>query len=196
MDSGKKGFTLLEVLISISIFTVLLLAINQLFLSLYKQQGVDMAALERIQQAGRVTEVLSRELREANRGENGNFAISIAEDDRLVFFSDLDKDGLAEKIAYFLEGTEMKKTVTEPGDDRSYAGAETTLVVCREIQNGSVPIFTYYDRNYTGSESSMTAPVDVLRVRLVGISLTLNSLGRNSSYPLHTETKIELRNLK
>ena len=103
---------------------------------------------------------------------------------------------MTERILYFIDGTYLKKTVTEAGGDNSYAGAGSTFIACEGLQNGTTAAFTYYDKNYTGAESALDTPADVLKVRLVGVSLTFNSSKRNSSYPLHIETKIELRNLK
>ncbi|MFA7169980.1 MAG: prepilin-type N-terminal cleavage/methylation domain-containing protein [Candidatus Paceibacterota bacterium] len=196
MNIKTKGFTLIEVVVSIGIFTVLMLAINFLFIALYRQQGADMAMLERTQQAGRLVEVMGRELREARRGENGNFTLAIAENNTLTFFSDIDNDDLAEKVSYFLNAGSLHKNVIEPGADLSYTGTGTNTVVCKEVQNGTSPIFTYYDESYTGLEGPMSSPVNVLKIKLVGISLTLNSTNRNSSYPLHIETKVGFRNLK
>ena len=139
---------------------------------------------------------LAKEVRESNRGENGSFALAIASTNQLTFFDDVDSDGLTEKISYFLNGTDLKRSVIEPGATFLYSGTAVTTVVLTDVRNNSVPIFTYYDEDYTGTQSSMSSPVDVLDVKLVGVSITVNSLNTFKSYPLHVETKIQLRNLK
>lgn len=189
------GFSLIEVMVSIAIFTVLMLSLNLVFVSLYRQQGNDMAMLERLQQSGRLVEQMGKELRGCNRGENGHFALAVVADTSLTFFSDVDNDGQTEMVAYALSGNNLMRTVTEPGADKTYATAGTPAVVCAGVRTGN-PIFTYYGEDYTGSESPLAVPVSVLDVKLVGVDFTLSSPNGNSSYPLHTETKIELRNLK
>lgn len=195
-NTRKKGFTLIEVVVAVAIFTVLMLAVNMLFVSLYRQQGTSAAMIKRTQDMNYLLSTMSRELRESNRGENGNFFIAQAASSTIVFYSDLDDDGLTEKISYALAGTNLKKTVTEPGSGSLYAGAGTVTVVCSEVQNGTTPIFTYYSKSYTGSQAPMILPVSALDVSLVGISFTVNTLSQNKSYPLHVETKVQLRNLQ
>lgn len=191
----QKGFTLIEVIISIAIFSLLMLAINALFLSLYKQQGSTIAMTERTQNMNRLIGTMERELREGNRAENGNFFIASAQENAITFYSDINSDGLTEKIAYALDGTDLKKTVTAPGADSLYSGAGTTSVVCAEIQNGTSPIFTYYDENYIGTGAALSSPIPVLSIRLIGISFKVNTLVQNRSYPLFVETKVRLRNI-
>jgi prepilin-type N-terminal cleavage/methylation domain-containing protein len=193
--ADKTGLTLIEVVVSIGIFAVIMAALSLLFVSLYKQQGADIGLMERTHAANAAIDKMGKELREANRGENGNFAIANAGANSLVFYSDVDNDNLTERVAYVLQGTDLKRTVVEPGSDFSYSASGTTTVLCGNVRNGTNPIFKYYDENYDGSGDSLPLPVEVLKVRVVGIFLDLNSSGI-SSYPLHIETKIQLRNLK
>jgi len=194
MANSQKGFTLLEVVMAIGIFSILMVGINILFISLYRQQGASTAMIERTRVMNILIDTISRELREGNRGENGHFFIETAANDTVTFYSDIDDDDQTERVSYSLSGSVLSKSVTEPGSDLQYSAPATVTVVCSEVQNGSTPIFTYYDENYSGAGSSMTLPVAILDVRLIGVSLTTNSTDRYKSYPLHIETKIQLRN--
>lgn len=191
---GQKGFTLLEVVMAIGIFSILMVGINLLFISLYRQQGSSAAMIERTRVMNNLIDTMAKELREGNRGENGHFFIETASNNTITFYSDIDDDNLTEKVSYSLSGSTLNKSVTQPGSDFQYSSSATVTVAFSEVQNGSTPIFTYYDENYTGTGSSMALPVSVLNVRLVGVSLTTNSTNRYKSYPLHIETKIQLRN--
>lgn len=195
-DVKKTGFTLIEVVVSIGIFAVIMAALSLLFISLYRQQGADIGLMERTHAVNAAIDKMGRELREANRGENGNFAIANAQASSLTFYSDVDDDNLTERVTYVLQDTNLQRTVVEPGSDFSYAAAGATSVLCGNVRNGASPIFEYYDENYDGSGSSLPSPVEILKVRVVGIFLDLNSSGGMSSYPLHVETKIQFRNLK
>jgi prepilin-type N-terminal cleavage/methylation domain-containing protein len=190
----KTGFTLIEVMISIAIFTVLMTAISIIFLSLYRQQGADFGMIQRTHDANNVIDMMSVQIRKANRAENGNFTLATATASSLTFYSDIDNDGLTEKVSYFLQGTDLKKNVIEPGTGLNYPGAGTTSIICGNVQNGTNPIFTYYNNTYTGTGNSLALPVQVLNVRVIGIALDLNSIDHESSYPLHVETKVQLRN--
>lgn len=194
MNSKYEGFTLIEVVVAIAIFTILMLAINVLFVSLYRQQGTSIAMVERTRRLNAALDMMARELREGNRGENGHYFIESAGDNVLAFYSDVDSDGLTERVSYSLAGTELIKSVTEPGADSLYAGSPASSIISTEVQNQGVPIFTYYDEDYTGAGAAMVLPAAVLDIKLIGVSLTVNTVQANRSYPLHIETKIQLRN--
>lgn len=187
-----NGFTLIEVVVSIGIYTVLLLAISALFLALYRQQAADIGMLERTNAANGFLTRSGRELREANRAEDGGFTLAAAAGDALTFYSDLDGDEETERISYFLADGSLQKTVTEPGAAHDYANPGSTELICTGVANAA--IFTYYNEAYAGSGASLPEPVRFLDVKLIGISLDLNAAGV-SSYPLHFETKIRFRNL-
>ncbi len=194
MENNPKasGFTLIEVLASIGIYTVLLLAISTLFLSLYRQQAADIGLLERTHNANVFLDTVGRELRAANRAEDGSFTLMTADGDTLAFYTDFDNDSETERVTYQLTGTNLTKTVVEPGAAKDYAGAGTTRTLCTQVRGAQ--IFSYYDENYAGAGAALAEPVAFLRIKLVGIAFDLNSAGL-SSYPLHFETKIRFRNL-
>jgi len=153
--------------------------------------------IQRTAAANRFIKTISKEIREASNGVGVGSLWVTAGENSLTFYSDVNGDGLAEKISYTLaEGeTDLKRTVVEPGSSPYYATEGETSIVCAEVQNGTTPIFTYYDENYVGIGDPLTPPINFVQVRLVGVSLNLNSLNKQSSYPLHVETKIHLRNL-
>lgn len=194
----QTGFTLIETVIAIAIFSVLMLAVSALFISLYRQQSASIGMIQRTAAANRLTKMIGGELREANYGVGEGSLWVAAEKNSITFYSDLDNDGKTEKISYTLAAgeTDLKKKVVEPGASAPYYNtAGVTTVVCSDVRNRiEEPVFTYYDDSYVGESGSLTIPVNFTDVRLVGVSLILNSLNVNSSYPLHVETKIDLRN--
>ncbi len=191
----QAGFTLIQVIVSIAVFTVLLLAMNRLFISIYKEQRVSVGMLERTNNANRVLAIMGEEIRPANRSKAGDYLLSIAKPYELVFFSDIDADSEMEKVAYFLDGIELKKTVTEPGTSPYYAGAGTTTVSSSQVVNGATPIFTYYDASYMGTGSALVPPIFPMDVRVVGIHLELDNPDSMSAYNLTVDTKVRLRNV-
>jgi len=191
---NKNGFTLIEVIISIAIFSMLILATNLLFISLYRQQGASMAITERTQSMNVLIGRMSKEIREGNVGEKGQSFFAIAEDKTLAFYSDVDNDDVTEKVIYALTGTDLKKTVIEPGADLEYGGTGVTSVVCVDVRNDATPIFTYYDDNYTGSEPALSGSFAVVDIKLIGISLTGNIYSQNQTHTIYIQTKVQVRN--
>jgi len=190
------GFTLIETLVAVAVFTILMFAVNAIFLSLYKQQNVDVSMIERASRAGRVLENMGKELREMGRGEDGSFSLAVTESQELSFFSDVNSDDISEKITYRLNGTDLEKIIVLPGDDSSYSGEGELTVACEGVQNGAEPIFEYYDNSYSGNEDPMLYPVRILDVKIIGINLDVNTNNSRLSDPLNIDTKVQLRNLK
>jgi prepilin-type N-terminal cleavage/methylation domain-containing protein len=188
----RNGYTIVEMLVTIVIFTVLLMALYFMFSTFYRQQQNNISTLRAMENANRLMGNLGRELRQANRAENGNYILATVTAQTLSFYSDVDQDGSTEKVTYAFSGTDLRRTVVEPGTGNTYAGAGTTTTVCTGVQNGSAAIFTYYDKSYLGSGSALTLPVNAPSVVTVGAVIDLRPL--NKSTPLHFETKIHLRN--
>lgn len=198
MDKNKRqqGFTLIQVIVSIAVFTMLLLAMNRLFVSIYREQRISVGMIERTNNANRVLAILGGELRQANRSKAGDYLLSAAEPGRLVFFSDIDADAEMEKVIYFLDGTELKKTVIKPGGLPYYGAGGTTTTVSSQVVNGATPIFSYYGESYDGSGSALAPPILPADVRVVGIHLELDTPSSMSAYNLTVDTKVRLRNAK
>jgi len=196
MLHNKSGFTLIELIIAVAILAIITVAISLLFINLYKEQASDVARIKRIDTASKTIEMMSGEIRKMNRAENGIFPLEVVQEQALVFYSDVDNDGLTERIEYSLNGTALERKLIEPGDSLDYSGTETIAVIAGGIRNGTEPIFKYYDENYTGSEDPMSEPISVTSVKIIEIILDINADEKYLSSPLRMETKIHPRNLR
>lgn len=100
-----KGFTLIETIVAIFIFTLLTGALFGFVVSAYKVHGYGWEQSLAIREAQRGIETMVKELREAQPSEQGSFPIEIAQDKEIIFYSDIDKDEQIERVRYFLGGT-------------------------------------------------------------------------------------------
>jgi len=192
----NKGFTFVELIIAVAILVIMAAAISAFFVSLYKEQTSNIARIGRIDAAGKAIEKMSGEIRKMNRAENGIFPLEVVQEQVLVFYSDVDNDGLTERIEYSLDGSVLKKKLIEPGDSLDYSGEETTTAIVDGIRNGTEPIFKYYDENYTGSEDPLSEPINVTSVKIIEVILDINADEKYLSSPLRAETKVHPRNLR
>ncbi len=191
----KSGFTLIETMVVIGIFVLLVGGVTAFFAYLYRQQGSDVAKIENISAASRVLETMSNEIRKMNRAEDGTFPLEFAQAQTLIFYSDVDGDGLTEKIEYSLDGTNLERKLTEPGGSLDYSGEAVTTIMLEGVRNGADPLFKYYDESYTGTQDPLAEPVNVTEVRLVEINLKVN-VNENQAVSFTLETKVHPRNLK
>jgi len=107
-----QGFTLIETIITIFIFTLLISAVFGLILMLYRTQNFAWQQSIAIDEARRGVETMIKEIKEAKQGENGSYPIELAEDKEFIFYSDIDNDGKVERVRYFL-GTISSETRTQ-----------------------------------------------------------------------------------
>lgn len=197
-SESDSGLTLVEVIISIAIFSIISLAGYSLISSYNKTSDFIAVQLE-LQSEGRSSlSQMVNDLRRINQGSNGAFAIESADADSFIFYSNIDDDSYFEKVEYSISGTELRKSVTKPsGSPLVYSLADkTTAVLTSKIANGATPLFSYYDDTYAGTGSSLALPVDVTAVRFVKINLVLADNPSAPASPLTMEAKVALRNLK
>lgn len=105
----RPAFTLLEALIATSITAAVLaggwaLARNVLSFNTTAYDGLSAQA-----DLLKVMNTWSLELRSALPAENGAFPILTAATNTLTFYSDIDDDGVVERVRYFLSGSKMRK---------------------------------------------------------------------------------------
>jgi len=100
--SNKNGFTLIEVLVTMSVFVIAMGAITSFVITSYRTQSYILQQSLAINEARKGVEVMVKELREAKMGDDGSYIIEKAEDYEIIFYSDIDKDGETEKIRYFI----------------------------------------------------------------------------------------------
>lgn len=116
MRKSGAGFTLIEALVVVAIFTIALGAIFGSVMMLYRTHDYTWEQSQAIEEARRGVEIMVKEIRGARSGEDGSYPIILAGDKELIFFSDIDSDGKAERVRYFLgnvnSGSQIQECVT------------------------------------------------------------------------------------
>ncbi|MEW6408127.1 MAG: type II secretion system protein [Patescibacteria group bacterium] len=195
---SNRGLTLVETLTAISIFSIALVAVFTFISQGLKAQNMNIQQIVAQSNARYALKTINTELRGAQYSEEGDYPIAQAENNNLVFYSDIDSDGQIEKLRYFLEGDELKKEKTEPEGEppKYYDISKKTTVLAKHIKMNSTPIFKYYEGSYAGTEPSMTPPINLGKIRLIHITLIIDVNPNRTPPPLAIETEIVLRNLK
>lgn len=158
-----RGFTLIESLIYIAIFTIVIITIYQFAISFYNSNMFRLQQTQAISEGRKVLSEMSREIKEIVNSENGDYPISSATATSLAFYSDIDKDDNIEEIRWFLQGNILKKGIIEtPGSN------EIVTIYSENIRNNQ--IFTYYN-----SSNQLVPDLNILTdISLIEINLQVN----------------------
>lgn len=187
----KCGLTLAELLVTMGIFSMVMVGINQLFLKSWQNYNLVMHTSEASIAANRGVSEVVNVLRKIKDGSDGSYPILNADEFDLVVFSDIDKDSVIEKVHYYLDGTNFMVGMTKPGGfPTSYASgdAETKVIIADVANNSSQPIFHYYNNQ----NNLIAAPVaNLIDVRMVKVSLWVD----RKEGDLAIESYVSLRNL-
>ena len=188
-SSNLTGFTLLEIIVVMSIFILIFIIGSEFIIKGFKSISFGSEQATAINHARKAMENLSVDLREAKKSEKGDYPLLVIEPQNFVWYGDIDNNGVTEKIRYFLDNTELKKTIIEPGLDNNYDGIGTTQAISKYVNNQSENIFTYYD-----SDNNETNLIN--GIRLINIKLKINVTPEIAPGDYYIESDIQLRNLK
>jgi Tfp pilus assembly protein PilV len=197
--SYQRGATLVEVFISLAIFTAVMLAVSTFEVSIYQNQQTLSGSFSTAQDAQTVLKTMLTELREAAPGGNGAYPIVAASTSTLSFFADPLHTGTTEEITYTLASSTLYRAVILPsGSPVSYpSSGQSTSTLITNVRNGtSTPLFQYFDQNYSGTSTPLSLPISVSSVRLVDVSVTLDTNPRTAPAPRTYTVQVSLRNLK
>ena len=189
---------MLEIIVAVGIFALIAGAIVQVFLVSWRNNAIVWEQLATQNEGRKVIQDFSKELREASDSSIGSYAIESASGTQIVFFSNIDSDAYKERIRYFVSSTILKKGIIKPsGSPLAYSSStETVIDVAHDMANGTSSVFFYYDKNFTGSQTPLSSPIDVASIRVVRIILKLEEDPNLSPTPFYIESKVMIRNLK
>ncbi len=197
--SYKAGFSLAELIISIAIITMLTVTITtfqkDVFSLNYALQGNLNAQID----ARHVVKIIVTELREAGPSALGAYPVSLASSTGITFYSDVDNDGIKDRVRYFLNGTTIQRGVISPtGSPLVYnvANEKLTTIISGFVASSTLPLFQYYPSGYAGTTTPMTIPVDLSTIRLVKVTVIIDKDPNKSPAKVIVTSQVTLRNLK
>lgn len=205
MKSGKKGMTLVDVMVAISIFTIGIGGFTMLFARSWKVNSFIIEEGNTVRIASRGVQTVVKDLRKIRQADNGDYAIKSGDDFNLTVYLDDDRDGVTERVHYFLDTdtNQLKKGVTDPvaGTPPTYpAGDQTVTVVADYVMNTPTqPIFYYYNKDYPGdivnNPLNLSPTLPVAQVKLIRVLLWVNIKPLTAPDNVNFESFVDLRNL-
>ncbi|MEO8065839.1 MAG: prepilin-type N-terminal cleavage/methylation domain-containing protein [Candidatus Doudnabacteria bacterium] len=198
LPAKPNGFTLIEVVISVAVFSIIAMGIVALVSSVLVNSTQAGSLLANNDSARRAVFGIMQELRNAATSSVGAYALESAGAQQLIFYTN--SAGSINRVRYFLQSGALKKGVTIPtGSPLIYnLAAETVTEVQKDVANGANPIFYYYDGTYDGNTNNfLIQPVNVTAVTFVKMNLTIYKRINSASTATYTETASgAIRNLK
>jgi type II secretory pathway pseudopilin PulG len=196
MHTQRKstGFTLIDTIVWIAIFTIVMLAVVQAVLFFYRTNAYVLEEATAISAAERGLHGMVHTIREATYSSVGAYPVVALSTSSLTIYADIDADPRIERVRYYLSGEQLYRAIVEPtGDPASYAGAESESLITESIKNiaEGIDLFTYYDE----AGESIVDHADIGSLRFVTIELVAD-IDPNRPPPIITlRSSAALRNL-
>ncbi len=199
-----RGFTLVEVISTIAILAVIMLAVGAFQYDVLNYNRVGSVTLTNIQEVQAILKTMTRELRSMESGGDGAYPIVAASTSTITFYADVNHDNLKEKIRYYIGTTtstvnKIYRGVINPtGSPAVYnANTETFKILVTGVRpSTTTPLFQYFDGMYSGTSTPMTYPLNLTSIRLVKITIPIDTDPNRSPIIRVFTTQAELRNLK
>lgn len=198
--SSQSGFTLIELVVAISIFSIISIGLMYLVGVTFSQATKGGTTIADADQTRRLSYQVMQELRNAITASNGAYAIATASDQQLSFYSNVDGGTDIEKVRYYLSGGKLYRgIIKQSGSPINYNGTEVSKVVQNDVaNNASTPLFYYYDDSFDdNTDNPLTQPVNIANVTYIKLNIQVlkkNGLSATSSYTVNAGAA--LRSLK
>lgn len=190
------GFTLLETILYVALFGIVFLAITNAIISFYQANRYTLEQMNQLDSARKGITALVAGIREATYSDSGAYPIEAAATSSIVFYADIDNNGAAERVRYFLSGGNFHRGIILPiGSPAVYDPASETVVALAEyIRNSEqgIDMFAYYDTN----GALMSEPITLVGIRYVKIALVVNVNPATMPNEFTLRSSATIRNVK
>lgn len=201
----QRGLTIVELLVGMLIAIVVSFAVLAVLSSttgVFDSQTVRMQNQDDARTAiNQMARYIRMATSSADNVSSQSNAIATALPQDIELFCDVDGDGTAEKIRYYLEGSVLMSQAADPAwietpdPHWEYAEYETDGVVIENtVRNGTEPVFTYY-RNIGGALEAFTPSNETERREIVTVALTVrvNERPDLAAGDVGLETQVQIR---
>jgi hypothetical protein len=176
-------------MVVMTIFVTLFIVAGDMIINGLKSTRFESEQATAVQNARQSMGIMTEEIRGANTSERGDYPLAVAQPQQLTFFNDVNNDNLMEKIRYYLNNTNLVREVYSPGALKDYSVFSASSTIASYINNGSAPIFTYFNAG-----SATTTVIDQIRMVRTHVIINVNPATAPNDYIL--ESDVNLRNLK
>ncbi|MDD2657027.1 MAG: prepilin-type N-terminal cleavage/methylation domain-containing protein [Patescibacteria group bacterium] len=201
-NKNKKGFTLIEVLVTLAIFSILVSGASWFIIGSNRDLAVMWEQLVTQNQGKKTLEHVINYVRKAETSSVGSYPLNTTEPYNLIFYANVDSNNMIEKVQFWLDDKTLKETITHPSSTASSNiyenGTSQTIDLADNVKNMelAVPVFLYYNESYTGSQSELLGNFNLTDIRMIKVQLELEKDPNKSPEPLHVESMALIRSTK
>lgn len=201
LSAGRRGMTLIEMMMAIFIMLIGIEGFTLLFVRTWNNNHY---ALEMGQSSMAVSQGVNKMvsyIRGVRQADNGAYPVKSADDNDFTVYGDYNKDGITERLHFYLSNGDVLMGVTDPTATmpKTYlAGDQEVVTIASHIVNiSSEPIFYYYNKDYPGDaiNNPLDTPATVADIRLIKIHLKINIDPNHAPDNIELQTFAEMRNL-
>jgi prepilin-type N-terminal cleavage/methylation domain-containing protein len=200
-DGPQSGLTLIELMVTILVVGIMAGGILGVFVTTLRTFSTGQVRMQNQDEARLAMNQMTRYLRMASASESitttRSDAIAVAGAQDVVFYADIDGDGVVEKGRYYLSGTTLRMQTAEPnmGDSPpTYPAFNTSGEVVREaVRNGGTAIFRYY-REGESVPMTSTSTFDLREeIALIEVTLYVNEVPELSRSNVRLVSRVLIR---
>lgn len=194
---STRGISALEIVITVGLSIILLSALLRFLVAGFPIARITILQTNSTETARTQLRRISDSLRQIRYSDTGAYPLLEMLPQRMIFYANVDGDPAVERVRYELDGTNLERGVVNPsGVPIVYdADSEEVSIVARSIQNGSDPIFSYFNGDYPEDTTPLT-PADVTDVKYVQFNLVIDSDPAQDPEAVTVQSQVQLRNLK
>jgi len=194
--SGKKAFSLVEVMVVVGLTLVVATAISALFLNTNRFFSHSNDRGKARQEASQAIRTVERELRQMTKASDSLQSIEVANKNTLEFYADIDNDNKPERIKYALANKSIQKTVYQTTNDAApwtfYTVGRKSALTQNTTNSASKPLFKYYSSIDTEISTVPLSQAQRADVKIIKIDIRV--LFPKGIKEDQFETEIYLRN--
>ena len=182
LGGDQQGFSLIELLVVILVAGVMMAAILGLLLGgirVFASEGVRMQNQDDVRLGmNQITRYVRAATSSADHQATWSNAIVAAGPQSLEFYCDIDGTPPAEKVRYYLHGTDLRMQTATPYWRNSPPGwvypaySENGIVIQQAVRNEGAPVFSYL-RHRNGALETFTPTTADDRRQIVAVDVTL-----------------------
>lgn len=196
--NNRSGISLFEIIISVGLTAIIVVVLSKFSGTVSSIGTVINQRLQVQQDLEQALQMLVTEIRSAGPSASGGYTLESAATSSLIFYSDVERDGVMERVRYYFGTSTLQKGITEPTSSTPPAyvtSTEAIKIAIPHVKVGSSS-FEYFGSSATSTMAPLASPIDVAAVRFLRISVTADVSTSSAPRPITFSNIITIRNLR